>query len=248
MKTLRVMGMRRSGNHAIINWLLANFNNGKEVIERYKTNCSIINDSTYVPIFINSNASIVFFNSCVEDPFWGIKSDFDLSNLNLIIHSYEDKLFSYIEEHSYNKCNNLEENIINIIILRDPYNMFASRQKYIDNYWTKVDLLHIDMWIAYAEEALNINNNINNKIIILYNKWLTDKDYRDDIANKLGVYNFDNTRIVSTCGNGSSFVGVKLDEVQNYLERYKSVKLSDEVDDMLNNDRVKSLVNQLFGS
>lgn len=244
MKTFRVLGMRRSGNHAIINWLLSNYNNGICITETYQDESS--EKDAYVPIFTN-NKNILFFNSCVEDPFWNIKDCIEFENYSLILHSYEDKQFEYILEHSYNNCFNDEKDITNIIILRDPFNTFASRFKYENSdLFTKVDEFHVNLWIEYAEEALNITNYFDNKLIILYNEWLTNKNYRDDISKKLGIYNYDNIYDVSKCGNGSSFIGQNLDTVDNYLNRYKIIDLPQDIKNLLNTDKILDLTHKIF--
>lgn len=242
MKTIRVMGLRRSGNHAIINWILANYNNGNSVD-------SVFNNNLHYRslIFTNINKDIYFFNGCLDDPYRSIKNMINFEKTNLLLHSYEDQSFSYIINNSLNKYVHQEDDIVNIIVLRDPVNMCASRYKHVDHsVHTQVNEYYINLWISYAEEALNITNNMKNKIVILYNKWVTDKDYRNEIAKKMKMINYDNTQQVSICGGGSSFVGMNLDEPENYINRYKNVELPNDIIKLLNSDKVTNLVNKLF--
>ena len=248
MLTIRVIGMRRSGNHAIIHWLLANYNNGLPVKNHYDTNIK------HKATILTNNIDILFFNNCQISPFWSIFSkltcEIDILNYKLILHSYEDQLLEHIKECSYNQCFDKENDIINIIIIRDPLNTFASRVQHIhnniqNNTLTKVDEYHINLWCSYVEEALNITNHFKNKIFIYYDKWLIDKNYRNYIANQLSVYNFDNITYVSFCGNGSSFIGQQLDQPQNYLERYKLIKFSDEILPLLTSDKIRYFTNKI---
>lgn len=242
MRTIRIIGMRRSGNHAIINWLASNFNNGNPVDTFYNKSMGL-----RLPVFTNNERDIFFINGCKEDPYWDTPELKKSQSFKLMIHSYEDRDFSYILHYSYNKLSNSEDNILNIIIMRDPLNLFASRQQHPEsNRWLIVDEDHINLWVKYAEEALNITNNIQNKLVILYNKWLTDKNYRDSIAKIIGTPNFDNTEQVSICGDGSSFIGLQLDKVENYLQRYKMVEFPDHILNLLNSDKVTMLSDQLF--
>ena len=131
----------------------------------------------------------------------------------------------------------------NIILLRDIINLFASRIKF-NKPWIKSDEKYVNMWIKYAKECCNETNNLNNKIIIIYNKWLIDKNYRDEICRKLGVKNLD---IINYVGRNSSFIGQNLEEIkENYIERYKIIDFPKETKQLLNNEEVIRLMKKIF--
>jgi len=197
MNTIDIYTLCRSGNHAIIFWILENLGGINKKIH----NCCYWNDVT----------KIFFYNNCNHIKYNIVKQ------YNYLIRSYEDIY------------NNKTNNNIKVIIIRDFLNLLASRIKkygvnlglnssYIQNY----NVLK-EMWKNHCKEITT-----NNKVIgILYNKWLLDKNYRDNISNKLNIVNkYDNTNIVSTIGEGSSFCGINLEKVKEaYLQRYKLVNI-----------------------
>jgi hypothetical protein len=154
MRELRIFGMRRSGNHAIIEWIARHFQ---------KT---------------------LHYNEC-----WGwentnyrcqhIYGKQDTNILpDLVIYSYED--FYPSEEEIQDDRS--------ILILRDWYNMMASR--IITNRMTAkyrhedgfVNENILETWLKYVE----IYKSHKSKTI-LYNYWVSDSNYRKSVLNILGL-------------------------------------------------------------
>lgn len=214
--------MCRSGNHCIIFWMIDNMGG--------------IRDRREGTVYWNSDNHLYYYNNCSRFQYNYI------TNYNTLIKSYEDM---------YNK-KPLEDNTTKIIILRDFLNMASSRyRKYNPNFgldWTYFESIDqiIHHWKLLANEIIN-NDNI---VGILYNKWLSDKKYRDNISEKLNILNhIDNTDIIPVIGEGSSFKGVQLEDDKNkYNERYLLVKLPEYViDKILEDDELLELNKILFG-
>lgn len=196
---LNIYTMCRSGNHAIIFWLIDNICEIKKSI----TGCCYWND----------DEGMYFYNNCNH-----ILYNF-VNPHKFIIKSYEDIT--------------IDKNLPGlIIIVRDFTNFIASRYKkyggdlglnnsYLQNYAEIRDL-----WIELCNTIIT-----NDTVIgIIYNKWLIDKEYRDNIAEKIGIKNInDNISIVSDIGEGSSFCGIKLEESNTaYLTRFNKELFHDD--------------------
>lgn len=215
---MSVAGLKRCGNHAIIHWLLSNLN------FRHQVHIPAPHDS-----MTNRDGTVRFFNNI--DQWMPIKSAVSLQSL-------EDKCISEISAITSRHCNK------NVLILRDPLNMLASRIKGEGvNYKRHKHILNL--WVEYAREYINETTFLD-ITPISYNEWLISRDYRDQICNSLGVENYDETEYVSTSGRGSSFIGVNKDATYNYLNRYKMITFQDSYIDLFKNDELIQLSNTIF--
>lgn len=148
-------------------------------------------------IFINEEIGLFYYNNCNHHKYYLPKK------YKILIRNYEDIL---------------PKNNTDIIIIRDFGNLLASRyKKYGDNlglsneYITDIYKL-IDVW----KNMIKSNN-----YKIYYDKWLISNEYRNKICNDLGIINKDKIDYVSAIGNGSSFIGINLEENnEEYLKRY----------------------------
>lgn len=102
-----------------------------------------------------------------------------------------------------------------IVVVRDPYNMFASRQKMLNRGGTKNTPTMIERYKKQLRQLVGREEYLDARFIN-YNSWLTDGDYRKEIATEYGLKTIDYNFKKSV--HESSF---KNDE--NYLVRYKSL-------------------------
>ncbi|WP_293124224.1 hypothetical protein [Okeania sp. SIO1I7] len=120
-----------------------------------------------------------------------------------------------------------------LLIIRDPFNLFASRLKISSKaaHFLSVNSPNktmIDLWIDYAKEYLGETNYLkHNKVCVNYNQWFTDVEYRRNIADKLQM-EFSDVGInkVAGQGGGSSFEGKEFDgkaTSMDVLNRWKKV-------------------------
>jgi len=77
----------------------------------------------------------------------------------------------------------------NVLVLRDPFNQFASIEK-TTNVWEKRNLTAREyiklreLWISHAQVFKNKNEIWDGKVLrILFDRWVTDPDYRKEILN-----------------------------------------------------------------
>jgi hypothetical protein len=102
-----------------------------------------------------------------------------------------------------------------ILILRDPFNCFASRMAMIHDRGANGGMTHLPEiarnWKALARRALLIRDEgkdggAETEMAILYNEWVENRDYRQRIASALGGEYCEATmERISHFGGGSSF-------------------------------------------
>ncbi|MEC4887651.1 MAG: hypothetical protein SAL70_41025 [Scytonema sp. PMC 1070.18] len=199
--------LKRSGHHAVMVWLAYHFN---------------------LPIFVLNNIKPY------TDPFqtsgfnnnWDKESDWlvhiDSNNTESIRNKHKHCLMLSIQDFKITSLKDGRDFIwerqktvgasvkfFNILFLRDPFNMLASR-------WHKPGLVPkliddseiLDIWEIYAEEYLGITNFIKHKFPINYNLWFSSLEYRKDLSAQFGLSFTDaGLNIVPKCsgGSGSSF-------------------------------------------
>lgn len=252
---LRIVGMSRSGNHAIINWITRQL------------------QGTYC------------FLNCAEpktNPFYTARpmhqekayrvnySDFDLasekrgnfSQKDYLIHSYEDCFLGMLNHKAFEEQHDAfvgpSRRRLDILIVRDPFNLFASRKRagLFNRQKTSgskivTPLTAVRIWKQHAKEVLGERQHLKQeKIFINYNSWACDAEYRKSIATALGI-NFTDTgiRYVSSCAGGSSFDGLRFANSAHQmkvLERWKHY-IHDQEYKKIFEDELISLSNQIFG-
>ena len=211
-KALLFRGMKRSGNHALCNWLNSKddflfFNN---IIPL----AAILRGEKTLPPAMPINRWLVR-----RGP-WPFLNYFKARGRNLLFgiedHPLDLQPFSDWPAHGRQ-----------ILLLRDPYNLFASRIRkaaLVDNLSyarTPGPLFDraIDLWKSYAREFTGESKTLPaNTVRIYFNRWVSDVDYRRQIARSLEL-NIDAMAVgkVSTHGGGSSFDSVNFDGHANNM-------------------------------
>ena len=219
-KEIRVVGLRRTGNHAIINWIEKQ-QKGKCI----HLNNIEVNENPYKSIYLAKLGKghpkdrwkarrIGRYND-----YSGTEAEIRLleeskgnfMKKDCLIINYEDYPLSKISNnHSkkfHDKYLGRSAMQIDVIILRDPFNLFASRMK--KGFWlTRSSSANMaKLWIDYAKEFLGETNYMdNNKVTVNFNRWVRDPDYRRELADRLGLeFSDEGFNEVSLCGGGSSF-------------------------------------------
>jgi len=108
------------------------------------------------------------------------------------------------------------------------------------------------LWKEYAKEFLGFTNYLsNNKLVINFNKWVVDKEYRRTLAKKLGLnFNDHSMSSVSEYGKGSSFDGLKFHgqaDRMKVLERWKEFESDKFYKSIFHDDEALSLSKEIFG-
>jgi hypothetical protein len=179
---ISVSALQRSGHHAIINWIIAN----------QKTNYCFLNNCYphSNPFITASKTDSSLQHVQIEEELLGNFSDKDL-----LIYNYEDKslpdIFYPEFKGDMGKWLGKSEQAFNVLILRDPFNNFASKYHWAKNgkkWQPSLDSIRQlpVLWKTYAKEFLNQTNFITqNKITISYNEWFKSDNYRAKLASDL---------------------------------------------------------------
>ena len=251
-KEIRIIAQKRSGQHAIIFWIISQvkgpvcYINNLFSVEKYKKK-EILKKISHG--YKYGSEKWYFYNMNADQ----VKKEnlFSIKNKELFISNVEEQkiknIIKRIENLSIYTKGNSEE-IFNVLILRDPYNLLASKLKRR----RRIRYNSILNWINYAKEYLDITSYLGkNKIIINYNKWVVNKEYRKKILLQLGLdsENIDFTNI-PTFGGGSSFSGTKYDgkaDRMDVFKRWESFKNNKQYLSMVKYKSLQMLSEVIFG-
>jgi hypothetical protein len=224
MKLITIYGLRRSGNHAIANWIMSH----------YPAGC-YLND-TYNKIRTKSDWLPCYRNNCKQT---------DLENHpNIIIIGIENRLDKRIHKtylqylKSYYKLQ-YDINELEILLIRNIANLVASHLKAWgeETYHEKIS----DEWKNHFDFC--INNNIQQ---IVYDKWL-DISYRNSIASTIGFINNDlGIEQIPHYGGGSSFKDKKVNR-DNLKNRWKTMLNNDRYLNIMKNFKYWNEYQEIFG-
>jgi hypothetical protein len=219
MKRLFIVhGMKRSANHAIINWLRAHgrfiFFNNIIPIAPILEGTSLMPAPEDFGAWLRRNLPIRRF------PF-----AFYLAKLAHRKHA----LIVNLEDHdvSVRPFLNPPGDVTNVLILRDPRNLFSSRIR-------KASLLNhpaypmqngpamnrvIEMWKRHAREYLGLTHHLQNKVCVYFNSWFISEDYRKSLSMELRLpFTDEGFSKVSSIGGGSSFDGTWRDGNSRWMD------------------------------
>ena len=231
---IRVLGLMRSGNHAIISWI-----------------CGLYPDQKIC--FLNNvqHGDKDPYETCVQRELIGISDELDNEAIrntkkDVLVYSYEDKksleesridlissVFSDAFEKNRENYLGKSESRFDIIIIRDPFNCFASRFNLLlreRNGMGGCKNMQVikDNWKATAKMVLQaLRQEEPNRIVINYNKWIGERLYQEDVARRLmGKPSFKSLDDISTYGGGSSFEPSRLTIRDLFLkwDRFASIK------------------------
>lgn len=220
-----VYGLSRSGNHAIIEWLLKNLSNDISNVNR-ESKIGIGYGDSYHINDISSHDKHLNISKII--------SECKIKYNNLIV-SYENLNYDYELD--------ITKDFQKIIIIRDLPNVLASRYKFLTknsgNQWMTINDEILDCWkkMAYADR--------DGHLLIKFDHWVSSKQYRDTICQRLEIENRDITNTVPSYGNGSSFVGMKLSTPYELKNRISKVEPPDYIKKMILDDGVTEIRKKL---
>ena len=142
---------------------------------------------------------VLFVNNAKPTrPFSGNKNAQDPKRANVCV-GFEDIDFKTIDnlggiEKIIQKTlpNNQAAKVINIIVLRDPLNLFASRLKIHHDRDKRMYMNEsiVSLWKSYAREFLGETSHLSRKVAISFNEWFSNAEYRRDLEVS---FNFSHT-------------------------------------------------------
>lgn len=207
-KEIMLVGLSRSGNHAILNWIWQQSSGRKLLL-----NCA---EGKTNP-----------FHTCRpigpgEAP-WRADGGVDPRHeaahgpmpKDLLIHSYEDSFLGHVFSTEWRRHGDswvgASRQRRRVVVLRDPFNLLASRRAGAVGLPPRTALR---VWKQHARAFLGDtpHGRGDDFVAISYNRWTADRAYRCAIAETLGLAFTDAGRdAVSGCHGGSSFDGIGYD-------------------------------------
>ncbi len=229
--------MKRSGNHAILGWMQ----------QQMKGSVSFLNNlGPYYPPEKNR----------INHFYW---RGFGKHSLLISMEDWfpEQAFFPY-DEAKFGKASEKYD----VLILRDPFNMFASRWMWKDDfgkrfrndreYRQEVTEKWKDNARTYLKwESEQIVSKHQKYIPINYNQWFIDGVYREELAVQLNlIFSDQGKEKVAPYGFGSSFDGVGHHGSASQLkvlERWKLVKDEEAYKNLFEDPEIVELSHSIFG-
>ena len=204
-------GLERSGNHAIIHWILRNINPDIKVV---------------MPTYVHASVTepkVIFFNDVITSQGAIVPYLEKVENYQHLLASVEE---TYIDPYKTCIPWNKNEPVYKIFILRDPFNCYASRVKSSGRIETVQDFINK---YTHLVNSLRYSSVDSNPILhIYYNKWWQNKEYRDYISNQIEIPNINDIRIKAREGGGSHFntenYNNRTDEVEIYTSENREIR------------------------
>jgi hypothetical protein len=252
----RIVGISRSGNHAIINWII-NQLDGQFCF----LNCV---EPKHNPFFTARpfNSAGESFQTNICDFNINAERDGNFSKKDFLLYNYEDCFLGMLNHQLFKKSRArwVGESSFkkDILIIRDVFNLFASRIKanLIVGHQTHYGVNPIStlalkrIYKQHAKEFLGEKKNLQDKVLINYNQWFSDNEYRRSIAEKLELpFTDKGLEEVINCAGGSSFDGMRFSGNANKMNlnnRWKEYASEDFFWDLFDEELVK-LNSKIFG-
>lgn len=228
-RLVRLLGIQRSGNHAIVGWLLNNL--GGKVI--------FCND-----LSLGQHPR----NAPMKKLRWRKGS-------GSVIVSYENYQFDELGPVQRPEWYGSTRSVHDILLIRDPFNLFASHYVWPFPQGVKFreDRSHrqriIDLWKSNARSFLQFQGQADSTVLcISYNHWLEDADYREQCARSLGMDKASKSHEVMDFGGGSSFEGISSsDGNRKYLQRFLSLVGNEDFRSIFVDHELIALSERIFG-
>lgn len=243
----RVIGLSRSGNHAILQWLIAQLPGAYTFL-----NCAEGQHNPYATVRPMDDGCCHRTNIRGYD--FQAEAAGRFTPKDTLIFSHEDSFLrracSDVFERHHDEWVGRSAQRFDILILRDPYNLFASRLRNPTGLVRPRSAMRI--WKQHARQAINGGRMLrHNPVIIAYNRWFRDENYRRHIAEQLGLDFTDAGRLeVAACNGGSSFDGMTYRhhaDRMRVLQRWEHY-VGDRRYTALFDDDVVNLARRVFGA
>lgn len=260
-KTIFINAMSRAGQHAVIDWIYAQFNPNKIFFNDM--------DVKWVNNFFENRTQYYFNNKKYYhslNPNWekyGVLEEKLREFEPETTYTWErlskcDKKLILINFENLDFIDNLEDfdrtskqfsgEIVNVLVVRDIYNYVASKIKMGRHFYPDKD---IPKWKVHAKEYLGKTNSLKNKVIVNFNKWTFDAEYKKELSKKLQTDVFLSTwKHVSSFGGGSSFDHMAMQDSgqkMKVLDRWKEFGSNDLFLSIMKDDELITLSNDIFG-
>ena len=262
---IRIIGLQRTGNHAIINWIISqtpgrtfflsdvraseNPYASMSEFEHYESGSLVTRLTFWEP------PAAPIDELCQHG--YGREVAGSFSAKQLLIYNYEDqpltRICSDYCEQNHDKWLGISHTRFDVLIVRDPFNLLASRLRMgsalsgIKDY-DRVKVL----WKEYAREYLSMTRVLGGRpILVNFNEWFLSRTYRCELARTLNlVFSDAGVDHVAGFGGGSSFDGFAFQgraREMRILERWKAFADDDDYKALLGDGEMLDMSRAIFG-
>ena len=200
---IEVYGLRRTGNHAIISWLIHNLDDTYEELE------TLVSPYPEWGFLSQRKGHVYHINDayepwCITNPAYvrGFIDAYAAQGAKYIIISYEDQPTTTSLYELYKEYYPMLQGAQKIALTRDIKSLLASRVRRTGGQNLASGSFHISEELLKTYKALAAHHSVIN-----FESWLTDPEYRTERSTTLfNKPNIDVTNHVSQAGKGSSFL------------------------------------------
>ena len=255
-REFRIVGLMRTGNHVIINWLFS-------MLDEPKCFLNYVEPNRNPFIYFKRKGTLTQFPQVY---FQKNRIKFEqlglLRKKNALLYSYEDeyldKIFTDKFALNHDRWVGKSRKKYNVLLLRDPFNLFASRLKREEKHKNRYSLKDenerrhvIAIWKQYAREFLGETNHLpEQKIMINYNEWITSDEYRSQLVNELQMNVQKKDDVLEEfleIGGGSSFNNEQKPTLEELLGRWKKYRNNSLFIEIFRDQELIELSNKIFG-
>lgn len=173
----RVISPKRSGHHALVLWLSGLFDDSVlhlNDIELRKDPFATCKGQTFINELLGKG-------SPTPNP---------ESDRRCVVLSYEDLDLTKVKgdsDFNSNRWLGDSGHIRNLLCLRDPYNMLASRFALWSKDVTRRHAEILEMWCDHAREFLGHTKILSGRIAVNFNRFVMEECYRRELCGELGL-------------------------------------------------------------
>ena len=256
-KEFRFVGLSRSGNHAVINWVIDQIE-GKYCF----LNCTEPKRNPFLTARPLTEGGKVYRTN-IKNFDLAKEQKGERSMRDYLIYSHEDCFLGSLNKKKWKETEmswkGRSRERKDVLILRDPFNLFASRIKsgllrghYTHHGVKPISLLTLRrIYKQHEREFLGEKNYLKNKVVINFNLWTTDKEYRRSLCEKLEIpFSDKGFREVAEVAGGSSFDGTRFSGSTDKMDlhsRWKEYATDEEYWAMFDTEMVELAI-RIFGN
>jgi hypothetical protein len=192
-RSMGVFSIRRSGHHAIVNWIRFQ-HPGRHC---FLNDCKV-GESPFAKS-VRSNSVVGGWAGEHRYVNWERELRGRHAKKGLLIHNYEDgdlrRFSETVTREREVEWIGASRERSTLIVLRDPYNLLASRLKWFHGRGEVPTMERFGefraLWKLYAREMLGDTRWLPEALHVRYNDWFQSRVYRDELAARIGFVNRD---------------------------------------------------------
>lgn len=265
-REFRIVSLRRAGHHAVIDWLMrqlsgkvVHLNDLRPTVNPYRQywQGGVRGKGFGAEYRIRDLAAIQLYSgdSGKDRLLRDYRGEFVAKDALLL--NFEDcgiaRVFSNRSRRLHDLHVGRSAQLRHVLILRDPFNWLASRLKIgFTDVKGPIRRSMTDLWLEYAREFLGETKHVPQPAVFVnYNRWFSEKQYRGELAEQLGVPDLDRgIGQVATQAGGSSFDGTAFEgraQDMRVLERWRAFEHDEEFRRLICNAEVFEYSERIFG-